>query len=261
MVFINKSINDPIFVVKNGVLQKYTGFGGDVVIPNSVTSIGYRAFYGCSSLASVTIPDSVTSIGDLAFMHSGLTSITIPDSVTSIGNSAFSDCSSLTSITIPKSVTYIGQKAFSNCSSLKTLPMVQPMCVDDAVKILRDKIIAEITKDPSVSYQLASLPWRDAASCFTEGHYKWDGAFFQLDLIHKKLGAKVEVYLDRVGSVSDFISLSASEFHQIAKRHDMNSVLQAFQSDEDWAMLFDESLDEAISSACTALQKQQEEGK
>src|SRR5215468_163712 len=38
-----------------------------VTIPNSVTSIGGYAFYGCFNLASVTIPNSVTSIGDWAF--------------------------------------------------------------------------------------------------------------------------------------------------------------------------------------------------
>ena len=70
----------------------------DLVIPNSVESIGNYAFQSCSGLTSVTIPNTVTSIGGCAFMKcSGLTSVTIPNSVTSIGDEAFYYCSALTS--------------------------------------------------------------------------------------------------------------------------------------------------------------------
>ena len=94
----------------------------DLVIPNSVTSIGNRVFSGCSGLTSITIPNSVTSIGQYAFSGcSGLTSITIPNSVTSIGYFAFQDCSGLTSITIPNSVTSIRQDAFARCSGLTSV--------------------------------------------------------------------------------------------------------------------------------------------
>ena len=50
------------FRIENGELVEYTGKGGDVVIPDSVTSIGYRAFYDYHRLTSISIPDSVTSI-------------------------------------------------------------------------------------------------------------------------------------------------------------------------------------------------------
>ncbi len=92
------------------------------VIPNSVTSIGYGAFGGCTGLTSIAIPNSVTSIGEQAFVGcSGLTSIEIPNSVTSIGNYAFSGCTGLTSVTVGNSVTSIGERAFFGCSGLTSV--------------------------------------------------------------------------------------------------------------------------------------------
>ena len=107
---IRKSNNELIVGCKN------------TVIPNSVASIGYDAFYRCSGLTSISIPNSVTSIGDYAFFYcKGLTSITIPNSVTSIGRYAFYDCSGLTSISISNTVTSIGSNAFLGCSGLTSI--------------------------------------------------------------------------------------------------------------------------------------------
>ncbi len=94
----------------------------NTIIPNSVTSIGEKAFYRCSGLTSITIPNSVTSIGNYAFYQCfELTSVTIGNSVTSIGEGAFSGCSGLTSITIPNSVTSIGSYAFAYCDGLTSI--------------------------------------------------------------------------------------------------------------------------------------------
>ena len=93
-----------------------------VTIGNSVTTIGSSAFYGCSNLTSVTIGNSVTTIGSSAFSYcDGLTSVTIGDSVTTIGDSAFRECSNLTSVMIPDSVTTIGDSAFNGCSNLTSV--------------------------------------------------------------------------------------------------------------------------------------------
>ena len=92
------------------------------VIPNSVTSIGSDAFFGCEGLTSIEIPNSVTNIGLEAFSDcTGLTSIEIPNSVTNIGDAAFSGCTGLTSIEIPNSVTDIGDEAFADCTGLTSI--------------------------------------------------------------------------------------------------------------------------------------------
>ena len=99
----------------------FSGCNGitNITIPESVTFIGYRAFYNCSGLKGVTIGNGVTSIDAYAFYNcSGFTSVTIGNNVTSIGAYAFAYCSGITNITIPESVTSIGYRAFYNCSGL-----------------------------------------------------------------------------------------------------------------------------------------------
>lgn len=66
----------------------------ELVIPESVTSIGYIAFLGCSDLISVTIPNSVTSIG----------------------SESFKDCDSLIKVVVDiEKPIPITRETFSNC--------------------------------------------------------------------------------------------------------------------------------------------------
>ena len=103
-------------------------YQGDVVIPDSVSYLGYTfavtaidagAFEDCDDLTSVVIGDAVETIGKQAFLRcTGLTNVIIPNSVTAISNSAFQNCSGLASIRIGNSVTAIGNYAFSGCTGL-----------------------------------------------------------------------------------------------------------------------------------------------
>ena len=113
-ILYNKGMTEIIYVPKN--------ITGHITLPNTLTSIDDRAFYGCTSLTSVVIPDSVTSIGRSAFDGcTSLTTIVIPDNVTSIGNRGFYGCTSLTSVVIPDSVISIGDDAFYGCTSLMSV--------------------------------------------------------------------------------------------------------------------------------------------
>ncbi|MBQ2434934.1 MAG: leucine-rich repeat domain-containing protein, partial [Bacteroidaceae bacterium] len=123
-----------------------------IKIPQGLSTIGNRAFYGCHNLAAITadesnetyraegncllkdidgiygddemvvlgcynsrIPEGVRYIGENAFAgQKRLKSIDLPNSLTTIGASAF-NCASISSITIPASVTSIGKLAFYDC--------------------------------------------------------------------------------------------------------------------------------------------------
>lgn len=110
------------FVIENGVLTKYVGPGGEVILPEGITEVGKNAFIWCINLSRVTIPGSIKAIGDCAFRGcSKLAGVNQFTGVQTIGSEAFADCKSLYEITLPEGLTQIGDGAFRNCASLQSI--------------------------------------------------------------------------------------------------------------------------------------------
>ena len=109
------------FKIENGVLIDYHGRGGDVVVPEGVTSIG-TAFYRNAKITSVVIPDSVTFLKERAFYKCyNLKRIVIPDSVQFIDERAFEFCGNLNHVRIPDGISSLGYRTFGDCYSLSDL--------------------------------------------------------------------------------------------------------------------------------------------
>ena len=133
-----------------------------VTLPDTLTSIGDRAFCNCTKLKSVTIPKNVSSVGEDAFLTDiskpGLTEIKvasgnpyfseksgvlydksgktliafpagrggsyqIPSGVTGVGDRAFYNCVNLSEVTVPSTVKTLGTEAFEDCTALKKLTL------------------------------------------------------------------------------------------------------------------------------------------
>lgn len=96
-----------------------TGISNDVVIPDTVSVIGFNAFQNCSSIPSITINGDVQCIQSESFRGcSAIQSVTINGNVETIDLLAFADCVQLETVTIPSSVTSISGSAFNNCPNL-----------------------------------------------------------------------------------------------------------------------------------------------
>ena len=105
---------------------KYTSLTS-VTIPQGVTKIGTRAFYGNKLLTSVSLPASVTSIGEYAFSdNQKLRTVTVASgsALETVGGYAFSN-TAVSAFTFPTSIKQIGHYSFYNCYDLTTVTFAE----------------------------------------------------------------------------------------------------------------------------------------
>lgn len=92
---------------------------------SKLSTIGGRAFFGCTKLDNLTMPNSVTSVGPSVFQDcKGMHRVGISTGLTELSNSMFRGCSVLNNVVLPSGLTSISQNAFRECSVLDnvTLP-------------------------------------------------------------------------------------------------------------------------------------------
>ena len=114
-------IPDSVETIGDRAFQNCSNLSGNLTIPNSVQTIGIYAFEFCREFTSLIFEagSQLTTIGNYAFRYcEGFTGdLTIPDSVETIGFGAFSYCEGFTgNLIIPNSVQMIGYEAFQYCS-------------------------------------------------------------------------------------------------------------------------------------------------
>jgi hypothetical protein len=113
--------NLPVVEIGGSAFHVSRGLITSVVIPNTVTKIGDRAFFMQQNLTSVTLPTSLVEIELNAFQDcTALTSISLPASIRTIGGGVFRNCTALTTVTIPTSVTRItfGTNVFTGATNV-----------------------------------------------------------------------------------------------------------------------------------------------
>ena len=156
---------------KTGTITKYTGSSSVVVIPEEVNgfkvlAIGSSAFAGNSTLTEIVIPDTVTSIGGLVFQNCvNLRKVNLSKRLETLGSSSFKGCASLTSIEIPKSLTKISSfsGAFEGCSKLNHVTFeegttrIPSYLFRDCPGLISIEIPESITEISSYAFQESAL--------------------------------------------------------------------------------------------------------
>ena len=133
------------YLIEQGVLTKYEGPGGQVIVPDGVTAIGVRAF-DRTGVTSVTLPTGISVIHERAFFGcSALTDISLPEGLDIIEGEAFSGCRALNAIALPRSLTHIGEDAFSGCSGLTEVALPQNLTFVSVNTFLNCRSLSKLT--------------------------------------------------------------------------------------------------------------------
>ncbi len=134
IIFAEGTVNIPVDCLSGASYLK------EIVLPDTVKTIGQKAFYFTTSLRSIKLNDGLEDIGSEAFMGSGIRTIEVPESVTGIGSKTFSACKNLKTVDIKGKITMILASAFAEC------PNLEKVIVPDTVNYFTQSCFSECRK-------------------------------------------------------------------------------------------------------------------
>ena len=104
---------------------------------SQLTTIGYRAFYGCSSLSEFIMPNTVTKLGTYNnytdrecytfYGCSALQKIHFSDALTTLEQYVCYDCTGLKEVHLPQNILYVRDQAFYNTYNLRSIDIPQTL--------------------------------------------------------------------------------------------------------------------------------------
>lgn len=122
-LYANVTIDHTLYKTRSIIKSAFEGAKiSSIVLPETVTDMGWNTFTRCSSLTKISLPKDLKTIRESVFEGcASLSEIILPNSLSSIEKSAFEGCTSLTQMTLPNSLTTIGPSAFKDCTALSLI--------------------------------------------------------------------------------------------------------------------------------------------
>ena len=149
----SKDENDePITVTMDGGVQSinnraFYGCTGltELVLPDTLTTMGTHVFYKCTGLTSITIGAGLKEINNYSFYGcTGLVDLIISDNVEKIGDYAFRGCTSLKSVSFGKNLQAIGRYGFYGCEALESIELPASLTVLDDYAFRNCKVLTSV---------------------------------------------------------------------------------------------------------------------
>lgn len=131
-----------------------------LILPDTITSIGEKAFMNCMELVEVSLPRGVSELSDYIFAGcKNLKLFVSPDGITSIGKNAFDGCSNLVSVILSKNLKTIGDEAFVSCISLPNIFIPRSVTSIGVDAFYDCRIMREILIDRDSLLSLPGAAW------------------------------------------------------------------------------------------------------